>query len=549
MAVHTLNWWTARYPPPGTVFGAILAAYYSFLAAYRVPAIGLNAIESRELPLAYTRFGQLWPALQPRLAAARAVNYLKKHCRYLKGIVDFYHDACCGKLFDRTAANPMFPFDVRRIARSCPYTPTGTRMAAFLVVAFQVGARGLSFILSRPTNAIRNAADGTWKIEYPPVKQSSEINLRPAQLDAEASSYMDSFIVMKSMKTWNNSDTLFCFSTVEDIVQCLNEAVVNCGYPNWYFGSRSTRVGFVTKIVVESILGGASEAEGLEDARAQGGWSCHSNALKHYLNKDLVVLAKQKAGLPAYNSIDSFNLTELHPDLERVPNLLQGPVGARFLPGPFRNIRYCSNDGEPQDFRQTIDSIWVLVRDVNHDLVNLAAYGNGGVVVQCSHVGRRIFQIYGGANGQLPASWNAALAQLRHMHAGAANLRSVGNARARLVNVLIRSKTLTLDSIANNNFAPIPPRMMANFVLFERPPGAGPYPERPKPAYNCIRSVNMPSLRLRQQSRIRTRVDHVVHIHGHDHRVEDLTAAQALLLQNNNPRPTLAAWNHAATLP
>jgi hypothetical protein len=542
--VNNLPWWQQNYP--NDVLGAMLSNYILWLLSYRANStLSLNHIKSTHMRLGYARLGQLFPQLNVDHLARQGVKKLMRTSPHLRDTMEFANAVTCGKKFDKVSPNAMFKKDVERICLACPPTPAGRRMAAYLHCSIEIGARCHSFILTMPTKA-EHLTNGTWKITFPPVKQLANDGLQPCFLSQEASAEMTSFMAVRHMMEWENPSTLFCFKSTEAADMEMYKYVERAGYPWCYFSTQSVRAGHTSTLIANTILGGGNLEQGLAEARALSGRSCTSNVTDTYVD-GIVYRARAEVNNPAINDVNDFSFLELHPDLAWIPNyLVADPAngGNLVLPGPFRLLKLCNNDGETEAFRDMLDFVWNHVRNPALDHANVQLYGS--VAFQCQRVALRFFFMYPMGAGILPPCWYQAVTHLQATHPGG-NLRRVTRARGTFINVAIRSRILTQGGINQQQFDPIPASAMAYFQLLH-PPLFYEAPARPKIRKNCIQSTDLASLRRFALNRVNLRCELVVFVLGEERRLTEMTIAQCVLLKNDR-EPSQAAWDHAGTLP
>jgi hypothetical protein len=542
-AVNALPWWQQQYP--NDALGAILSNYILWLISYRAGStLSFNHIKSKQMPLGYAEFGLRFPQLPAHHIPSYGIKKLMRTSPHLRNTMAFVDAVTGGKLFDKVSCNAMFLKDVERVCEACPPTPAGRRMAAFLHASLEIGARCFSYVLTMPSKA-EQLADGTWKLTFPPVKQSSNDDLQPRFLSQRASAAMTNFMAVRHMMEWENPSTIFCFKSTEAADTEMYKYVERAGYPHCYFSTHSLRAGFASTIIANVILAGGTLDQGIAQAKALGGWSCISNVIDYYLD-GIVYRAMTQVNNPAINDVNDFSFLELHPDLAWIPNyLVADPAngGNLVLPGPFRLNRLCNNDGETEEFRDMLDFVWNHVRNPALDHANIQLYGC--VAFQCESVALRFFAMYP-LGGILPPCWYQAVTHLQATHPGG-NLRAVRRARGTFINVAIRSRIITQGGINQQQFDPIPASAMSYFQLLHPPLFYG-APAKPKIRKNCIQSSDLASLRRFALNRVNLRCELVVFVLGEERRLTEMTIAQCVLLKNDR-EPSQAAWDHAGTLP
>lgn len=512
---------------------SIASPFFLYYLFHRQPNLGLNHLLSTHMVYAYKEFGHRFPQLNPCYNAK--VGW-KDQVQTSPALIDAMQAAksqLISRTLDRQGANPCYRSDVIRLCRVIDPSPNGYMLAAYMHASLDLGHRGMSFIRTMPSKLERRG--NTYWISVHSAKSLKRINFAPQPLSTHTSFWLTKALECKEMGDFANPNTIFCFSSIPDIDKQMDLLCCRAGYPKFFFTSGSLRKGYTDTIVCNAILEGKSFKDAVEMARTDGGWSCTSNVVRFYISDAANLCLELRAEPNPPPNLDALILLQQHPNL--APVLVNGN-----LPGPFRAPKTCVNEGETTAFQQACQSLWMLVRNPVTDPQLFHNLG-GNTLGECLRtLGSRFFNNFGLV---LPASYDQAVQNLRTMQNG--NLRSVYRARGRLLNMMIRSKIMVPQDVANNVFVPLPLFLVDYCALNEVPPNYV-VPERPLTSVDASSSTHLPSVRMHALGRLRPRRVYSIYYNGNEIPLTQLTNAQCELLVGNN-NPTLAAWNWAATLP
>ena len=320
----------------------------------------------------------------------------------------------------------MYHQDVINFCRCIDPGPSGFKLAAYLHASIDLGPRAISWLHTHPSKRVRRGQ--SWWVEYPPSKQVNNRNLEAAKLsDQHTAPWIERWMESRDMAEFENANNLFAFGSIEDIDRQMDRVGRRAGYPQFQYSSGSLHKGFSDTVVCNLILSGRSLAEALDECKAQGGWSCVSNVVRFYVSQlvNYCQYIVTQPNPPA--SVDDLDMLVLHPEFERIPNLL---INGN-LPQPTRPLRFCDNDGEPPAVQNACQQIWHAVQNPN-DQANFAQINVYALRAKLDTLASRFFNHF---QGQIPASWHQAVQDLCLLPNG--NLATAYKARGKLINVLI----------------------------------------------------------------------------------------------------------------
>ena len=245
------------------------------------------------------------------------------------------------------------------------------------------------------------------------------------------------------------------------------------------------------------------------------------------------------------NGLDNMTLLEQHPELAMLPAGFLVGANNDQLQGPWRNIRFCKNDGEPQAFLNVLNPLWNTVRPPHAP----ANYLIGGILLnKLPRVATEFWNVFGDA---LHQSWNQAVNFLRQNPGG--NLRPQCKTRGTLINIAIRRHMITINNINNGNFPVISQWMLDYFGRNPWNPNYQP-PARPFTLIRANPSSSLVWTREHELRRPRRRARRHVYYDGMQHDITQLTRTQCALLDQwgGNPPNNMVVgqgWLWAATQP
>jgi hypothetical protein len=478
---------------------------------------------------AYKEFGQRFPQLNPLSNPKIGWHEQLISSLSLIDTMQALKSQLISRSLDTDGANPCYRSDVIRLCRVIDQSPSGYRLACYMHASLDLGHRPSSFVRTMTSKLVQR--ENKFWIQVPSTKKARTVNYAYHPLSEHTCFWLRRFLHCRDMSNFHNPHTVFCFSTTPDIDNQMELLCERARYPKRYFTSSSLRKGFTDTIVCNAILDGSNFNDAVDIAKAQGRWSCTSNVIQYYIS-ELANLSQELRDVEDHppHDIDALTMEQKHPDL--APFLVGGN-----LPEPFRGYRSCANEGETISFRDACQGIWAIVRNNNNDPLLFVQLGGVRLIDRLRTLGARLNEMF-----ELPASYDQAVEHLRTMPNG--NLRSVYRARGQLMNVLIRSKVLTAEGLANNAVFDVPQMMMSYFSLHEAPLNYI-IPARPKDSVNAITSTDLASLRKHALGRRHPRKIYSICYNGNEIPVTDLTVAQCELL-GENINPSLEQWNAAA---
>jgi hypothetical protein len=482
---------------------------------------------------AYKEFGRRFPQLNSCHNAKAGWKDQKNNSPALIDAMQAAKSQLISRTLDRQGANPCYRSDVIRLCCVIDPSPNGYMLAAYMHASLDLGHRGMSFISTMPSK-LELRGDTYW-VSVHSAKSVKRMNFPPQPLSAHTSFWVRKALDCKEMGNFANPNTLFCKSTIADIDKQMDILCCRAGYPRFYFTSGSLRKGYTDTIVCNAILEGESFKDAAEMARANGGWSCTSNVVRFYISDvaNLCLELRDEPNPPP--NIDALMLVQQHPNLAAF--LVNGN-----LPGPFRAPKTCNNEGETAAFKGVCQALWQIVRNPVTDPQMFENIGQWTLGERLMTMGSRFFNHFGLL---VPASYHDAVNNLRAMPNG--NLRTVYKARGRLLNMMICSKIMVPQDVANNVLVELPAFLVDYCALNEAPPDYV-VPQRPLISVDASSSTHLPSVRMHALGRLRARRVYSIFFNGNEIPLTQLTNAQCELLVGSN-NPPLPAWNWAATQP
>ena len=253
-----------------------------FVAEYSAETVCMNNLMSTQIFVAYYALGRRFPELEPHANPHVGVKGLKANSQKLVRTLKMISSAVGGRLKDRVPAVPLFMQDIRRHIRSQPWSPSGFRYIAMLLVCAELGYRFATFLMCFPNHVV-NIGNGRWRFNgLYDVKNDN--NYHEENLSLQTSTYVEMFKHTEDMREWVADDNTFHVTGVPHIDELMHKCGIRSGLPNYWNSSTSGRVARANKRVAELILQELrSRAEAEMIVKAEMGWASTSDAIRFYL--------------------------------------------------------------------------------------------------------------------------------------------------------------------------------------------------------------------------------------------------------------------------